>query len=327
MIAVNLDQLQDNSRRLESLDKYIERRSDSKSSGAHLSADEHVKTRPPTLLCGNQRYILRFVMRAVVHATGHCDVELARQVRELRIAPTSDDNPIQFLHHGRGIKQLVRRQTCQRAAIYVSNVINPCLQRPQVHTRQLFPNLRNAIQRKSAQLNLLPRRDVQHAIPNSPRKLSDGAQLLASHKTVRHANTHHELARRWPAVENSHPLQQFLFRWRQCLRASPDDLRQVLKNAQSIPTHRRLITLHRIARSDYLRRFLLCSRDSLVFRILCHDRPSIPILQEFRKSSCRLLVAPGLRSHRHLRSLRPLQGNPGHRRFLGHVRHVKREPC
>src|ERR1700730_18418649 len=86
MIAVNLDQFDDDRCRLEGFGEDIHRRSDSESSGAHLAAHQHVEAESSSLLRGNERNILRLTMRAVVHATRHRDVELARKVRELRIA-------------------------------------------------------------------------------------------------------------------------------------------------------------------------------------------------------------------------------------------------
>src|SRR4029077_3362041 len=215
VIAENLDQLHYNGGRLIDFDKYVQVRSDGESSGAHLSTYKHIKPDSPTLFCGNQRDILRLIMRAVVQTAGDRDVELARQVRELRVAIAPDDDAIQVVHDRRGVKQLMRGQTGQGAPIDVSDVVNAGLERAQVHTPKLFPDRGDAVESKSAQLDLLPRRNVQDAIAKATGELSDGAQLIAPHESVRHADAHHELARRRPAVENTDPLQQFLFRGRE----------------------------------------------------------------------------------------------------------------
>src|SRR6266436_1348367 len=163
VIAENLDQLHYNRSRLVDFDKDIQVRSDGESSGAHLSAHKHVKPDSPALFCWNERDILRLIMRAVVQTAGDSDIELARQVRELRVALAPDDDAIQVVHDGRGIKQLMRRQTGQGTPIDVSDVVNAGLKSAKVHAVKLFPDHGYAVENESAQLNLLPRRNVEHA--------------------------------------------------------------------------------------------------------------------------------------------------------------------
>src|SRR5882724_1047434 len=64
MIAVNLDEFNDDGGRLERFDKDIQQRSDGESSGAHLAAHQNVEAEPPCHFCGNKRDILRFAVRA-----------------------------------------------------------------------------------------------------------------------------------------------------------------------------------------------------------------------------------------------------------------------
>src|ERR1700739_1946160 len=98
MITENLNQFHYHRSRLVDFDKNVQMRSDGESSGAHLSAYKHVKADSPALFCWNQRDILRLTMRAVVQTAGDSNVELARQVRELRVALASDDDSIQVVH-------------------------------------------------------------------------------------------------------------------------------------------------------------------------------------------------------------------------------------
>src|ERR1700736_337972 len=146
-------------------------------------------------------------MRTVVQTAGDRDIELARQVRELCVAVAPDDDAIQVMHDRRGIEQLMRRQSGQGAPIDVSNVVNAGLQSAKVYALKLFPDRGYVVEGESAQLNLLPGRNVQDGIAEAPRKLGDGVQLIAPHKSVGHADAHHELARGRPAVENTEPLQ------------------------------------------------------------------------------------------------------------------------
>src|SRR5260370_6734640 len=212
-------------------------------------------------------------MRAVVQTAGDSDVEFARQVRELRVALAPDDDAIQVLHDRRGVEQLMRRQTGQGTPIDVSDVVNAGLERAKVHTLKFFPDRRYAVESESAQLNLLPRGNVQDAIAKAPRKLGHGAQLIAAHESVGHADAHHELARRRPAVENTDPLQQFLFRRREGFRTSLNDLRQVVEDAQAVAVHGGLITFDSVGSGADLAGFYACSRDRRGLRISRHDGP------------------------------------------------------
>src|SRR6266404_9890126 len=210
-------------------------------------------------------------MRAVVQTAGDRDVELARQVRELRVALAPDDDAIQVVHDGRGIKQLMRRQTGQGTPIDVSDVVNAGLKSAKVHAVKLFPDHGYAVENESAQLNLLPRRNVEHAIAKAPGELSDGAKLIAPRESVGHADTHHELARRRPAVENTDPLQQLLFRWREGFRTSLDDLRQVVEDAQAVAVHGGLITFDSVASRADPAGFHACSRDRRALSVSRHN--------------------------------------------------------
>src|SRR5215469_6866849 len=145
MIAVDFDQFHNHSGGLVGFDKDIQVRSDRESSRAHLSADEHVEPEPLSLLCGNQRDVLRLVVGAVVETACDRDVELARQVREFRVAFGADDDAIELLDDRRGVEQLMRRQTGKNAAGYVADVVDAGLERTKVHTVELVPDGRNAV--------------------------------------------------------------------------------------------------------------------------------------------------------------------------------------
>src|SRR5260370_3446273 len=112
VVEVNLDQFHHDRRGLKDFDKYIQRRSHCESSGAHLAAHQNVEAKPASLFSGNESDILRFTVCTVVRATSDRDVELARQVGELRSTLAADDNAIQFVDDRRGVKQFVWRQTC-----------------------------------------------------------------------------------------------------------------------------------------------------------------------------------------------------------------------
>src|SRR5437763_5014631 len=99
----------------------------------------------------------------------------------------------------------------QGTAVEVSNVVHAGLQRAQVYPAQLLPNLRHASERESAQLNLLPGRDVHDSVAQSSRKFRNGPELLTPHEAVRQSTAHHEFDGRRPAVENTKPFQQFFF--------------------------------------------------------------------------------------------------------------------
>src|SRR5437879_524542 len=138
VVAVNLDQLDHDGGGLEDFDKDIQRRSDGESSGAHLAAHQNVEAKPACLFSGNEGDILRFGVCTVVRATRDGDVELARQVGELRVAVAPDDNAIQFVDDRRSVKQFMRRQTSQGAAVDVADIVYARLQGAQVHASQLF---------------------------------------------------------------------------------------------------------------------------------------------------------------------------------------------
>src|SRR6266481_5822829 len=194
MIAVNLNQFRDNGGCLEQFDKDIQRRSDGESSGAHLAAHQNVEAKPASLLRGNERDVLRLTVRAIVRATRDGDIEFSRQIGGLGIPLAADDDAVQFVNDGRGIKQFVRRQTGEGAAVDVANVVDAGLERAQVHAPQLFEDFRYGVKSETAQLHLLPGGDVHNAVAKPPRELGDSAQLFALRKAVGHANAHHEFA-------------------------------------------------------------------------------------------------------------------------------------
>ena len=208
--------------------------------------DKHVESESTPLPGGDQRNILRLIVRTVVQTTGDGDVEFARKVRIFRIAIAADKNPIELLNDVRSVERLIRCEPSQSAPINVANVVDARLQRPQVHSAQLFPDFRDALKRESAKLDLLPRGDVQHVVSEPTRKIANSAKLRAGGEAVGHAHPHHELPRRRPAEENTHPLQQFLLSGRERGRASFDDLRQVFENPQTVAILRGLIAFYRV---------------------------------------------------------------------------------
>src|SRR6266478_5390049 len=169
-------------------------------------------------------------MRAIVGAARHGDVELARQVGELRVALAADDDAIQLVDDWRSVKQFVQRKARQRAAVDVANVIDAGLQRAQVHAAQLFEDFRYSVENEAAQFGLLPRGDVQNAVAKAPRELGDGAELRATRETVGHANAHHEFAGCRFAEEHANPLQQFFFRGSERFGGAFDDLWKVIQD-------------------------------------------------------------------------------------------------
>src|SRR5713226_5203832 len=273
MIAVNLDQFHDDGGRLEQFDKNIQRRSDGKSSGAHLSADQNVEAEPARLFRWNERDILRLTVRAVVHATSHGDVEFSRQVGEFRVALVADDDAIQFVDDRRSIEQFVRRQACQSATVDVANVVYTRLQRAQVHASQFFEDFRHGVESETAQLDLLPSSDVQNAIAKPSGELGDGAQLFTLRKAIGHANAHHEFAGRRFAEEYADPFQQFLFRRRERCRTSLDDLRQVIKDAQAVAVHRGFVAFDGVCADRDLRGIFAFHRGGNTVGVVIHVRP------------------------------------------------------
>ena len=244
VVAVNFDQLDHHGRCLKDFNKDIQGRSDGESSGAHLPAYQHVEAKPPSFVRGNERDVLGLTMRAIVRATRHHDVEFARQVAEFRIALVADDDAIEFVDNGRSVKPFVRRQARHGAAVDVANIINARLERAQVHAAELLEDFRNAVEGETAQLNLLPCGDIQHAVAKPPRELRDGVQLFAPRKAVGHADAHHEFAGRRFAEKHADPLQQFLFGRRERFGATLDDLRKVFPDAQAVAVHRGFVAFY-----------------------------------------------------------------------------------
>jgi len=94
---------------------------------------------------------------------------------------------------------------------------------------------------------LLPRRNVQDAIAKAPRKLGDGAQLIAPHKPIGHADAHHELARRRPAIEDAEPLNNSFSAGVRDSAPLWMNLRQVVEDAQAVTVHGGLITFNGVS--------------------------------------------------------------------------------
>jgi len=124
----------------------------------------------------------------------------------------------------------MRRQPRQRAAVDVAHVVHSGLHAGEVHAAQLLPDLRDGVQSESAQFDLLPRGDIQHAVPDAPRGLRDGAQLRTGGEAIGHADAHHELPRRGLAEEDAHPLEEILLGG-----TLGDHFGQVVAHAQRIP--------------------------------------------------------------------------------------------
>src|SRR6266481_3144755 len=199
-------------------------------------------------------------MRAIVGAARHGDVELARQVGELRVTLAADDDAIQLVDDRRGIKQFVRRKAGQRAAVDVANIVYAGLQRAQVHAAQFFEDFRHSVESEAAQFDLLPRGDVQNAVAKPPRELGDGAELRAPRETVGHANAHHEYAGCRFAEEHANPLQQFFFRGGERLGAALDDLWKVIQDVQAIAVHRGFVAFDQVIANGNLRGSWRCPR-------------------------------------------------------------------
>ena len=73
-----------------------------------------------------------------------------------------------------------------------------------------FPDFRDIVDRKPAQLNLLAGGDVDETPAVSAADVADGAQLRCGHDAVGNPQAHHEMARRLPPKENAGPLEPLL---------------------------------------------------------------------------------------------------------------------
>ena len=78
----------------------------------------------------------------------------------------------ELAHDRRGVEQLVRRQAGGGTADDVADVVHAGLQRHQADRLEPLPDLRDVADLEPAQLNLLPRRDVDEA----------GAELAADRR-------------------------------------------------------------------------------------------------------------------------------------------------
>src|SRR5215467_11291074 len=99
-------------------------------------------------------------MGAVLRAARDCDVEFPREVDEFRIPVRPHDDAVELEQRGGGVEQLPGSQPGKRTSINVPDVVHARLQAVEIDSSQLLPNLRHAVQSKSAQLDLLPCRDI-----------------------------------------------------------------------------------------------------------------------------------------------------------------------
>src|SRR4029077_14520239 len=132
MIAINLYQFGHHPCSLENFNENIQRRRNGEATRSHLAADQYIETDPSALASGHQGDVLRLIVSAIVQTCGDGDVEFARQVRELRVAISADEEPIQFLNNRGGVEQFIGGQPCKRAAVDVANVVDAGLQRAKV---------------------------------------------------------------------------------------------------------------------------------------------------------------------------------------------------
>src|SRR5439155_24039986 len=103
----------------------------------------------------HQSNVLRLVVRAVLNATCDGHVELARKVRKFRIAAGAYNRPVEVNHNGCRIQQFSRPQACQSTAIDIPHIVLARLRRTQIDAAQSLKNFWDALDRVSAQLNLL----------------------------------------------------------------------------------------------------------------------------------------------------------------------------
>ena len=99
------------------------------------------------------------------------------------------------------------RQTGDRTPDDVADVVHAGLQRHEVDRVQPLPDVRQIADGESAQLNLLPRREIDEASAAFAAQLGDGAELVGVREAVRHADPHHEAAGRLTPEEHAEPLQ------------------------------------------------------------------------------------------------------------------------
>ena len=111
LIAEKLDDLNYDFMRLIGLDEPAEIRRNSEAPGSHLSANQNVesgiKRSMDELRSRHQSEVLRFVMGAVLNASCDSDVELTRQIRELRVAFFTHNRPVKSKNNRGGIQQFV----------------------------------------------------------------------------------------------------------------------------------------------------------------------------------------------------------------------------
>src|SRR5262249_6628754 len=212
----------------------------------HLATDEDVEAETLAFRGRDQGDILRFVMGAVLAASGDGNVELPGEIGKLRIAVAAHDDAIQLEQHGRGVEQFVWRKAGQRTAVDVAYVVHAGLQAVQVDPAQLLPNLRNGLDGEAPQLDLLASRDIEDAVTQAARDLRDGAQLLARSETVGHPDAHHEPAGRRLAEEDPHPLQEVLVGQAERLPTVAHKPGQIFADAQPIAAFGGLVSFDRV---------------------------------------------------------------------------------
>jgi hypothetical protein len=84
---------------------------------------------------------------------------------------------------------------------------------------------------KAAQLNLLASGDVENAVSEPARNVSDGAKLPTIAEAVGHAHAHHPPPRSWLAKEHANPLQQIFLGVGERFVALGNQARQVFADA------------------------------------------------------------------------------------------------
>src|SRR4029453_4885476 len=126
------------------------------------------------------------------------------------------------------------RQSRHRAADHVPDIVHPGLQRRQSDTFQARPDRRHVGNPEGAQLNLLPRGDVDELGADVARYRRGLANLGRVRVAVGHAHAHHELPRRLTAEEDAGPFQAFAIALVDRLPRLLCDPRHVLDDVEAI---------------------------------------------------------------------------------------------
>ena len=142
----------------------------------------------------DERHVVDLVDRAQRSTAGDRGLELARQVRERRVA---DIERVDLTNVRRRVGDLLRVDPCHRAAENVAWRVAARLESAQTHRLELVPNGGNIFDADPVQLDVLPVGDVSEIATVGGGDVPDGAQLFDAQLPTRNPDPHHEV----PVVE------------------------------------------------------------------------------------------------------------------------------